>query len=261
MTDPQTFEAGRYAFLAAEEVPVPQVLAAVQRDAAETIVLEFLPTIGINFSAPHEVDALLHLTADINAISSSPGPLNESQGMPQDQFDAFVRAALNRLERDPYLSGSEVRVDAARWFRAYQSTHAQLQGMPRALTHNQLYFHQVGWSDRPPARRLVVFDLETLTLAPRFSDICGILQPLSHYAGRDPLALFSTYLEHLEQRSRRPLDFALALRELRQVRVCAAMESVDWLVRWVTETGAPDAREALAWTIGPIQQDLDHLGL
>jgi hypothetical protein len=100
-----------------------------------------------------------------------------------------VKAALTRVVLEPPRP-----VDADRWFQGYQIARDALASMPTALSHGELYFQQVGWSDRDGMRTLVMFDLATLAHRPRLSDIGNILPLLARESGERELTLFETYL-------------------------------------------------------------------
>jgi hypothetical protein len=219
-------EAEKYRYLATQGVPVPRLLAAIRKAGGEVILLEFLPTIGIDFRADAEVVELLHLAAQLNAVRDPPAYFNPSPGLPQDEFEALVLNVLTALAGEGALP---FPVDAPRWLSAYRGIQAACQEMPLALNHNQFFFQQVGWARRAGGRVLVVFDLETLALAPRFCDIAGLLKPLAAYSGRDPRALFKIYYDKLS--ALRPLEvgFDQALHELRLVEIMETFESLPWL--------------------------------
>jgi hypothetical protein len=258
VTNPAQFEAARYRYLAAQSLSLPCLLGAFHRSGAETICLEFLPQIGIDFRDANEVDSLLHLLAQLNSL---PGPgrlFDPLPGMPQDEFDAGVLAALDYLAQRLTLT---FQVDAPRWCAAYQKVRAARKFMPRGLNHNEFSFQQVGWVHRGADRELVLFDLETMSLAPRFSDIAGLLCPLAAYTGRDEVALFEVYLERLRQLQRVELPLADALRELRLTRACVEFESLPWYASELRQNGDPGVISGAPMRVACLHNDLMTLGL
>ena len=254
--DPDKAEAPKYRFIESRGVATPRLLAAYQKGAAEVVLLEFLPEIGIDFQSASEVDELLHLAAALNAIQDPPGLFDSQPGLPQAEFDASVREALVVLAQGRSLP----KIDASRWYAAYLVAQEASKSMPQAVNHNEFYFQQVGWAPRGPDRRLVLFDLETMALTPRFTDIGGILYPLSSYTGRDQAGLFQVYLDHLRRLGHFDLDFTEALRELKLLRVAASCYSLPWLVAESKDSTALDRHESLALTLACLQDDLTVLG-
>jgi hypothetical protein len=101
--DPAKAEAARYRFLEHQGVPVPRLLASVDTEPGEVIVLEFLPAIG---ARPQDADDLLRLVARVNAVEHPPADLfTPSAGLPVDVFDAKVATALELLADDPASAG------------------------------------------------------------------------------------------------------------------------------------------------------------
>lgn len=175
---PNKAEALKYQFLATQAIPTPQLIATIKSAGSETIILEFIPTIGIDFSSPGEVESLLDLAARINSVQNPPDIFISHPGLPEDEFSALVFATIKKLEYVPIQAGGENEVDARRWFAAYQTVEEVVQQLPQALNHNQFYFQQVGWVQRGSSRQMVVFDLETMYLSPRFTDIATVLYPM-----------------------------------------------------------------------------------
>jgi hypothetical protein len=138
--DATAWEAAQYRLLTSHGVPTPELLVALFRNQAEVLVLEFLPTIGVDFQASDQVRALLQLVARLNAVAAEADPPTPGRGVPHADFDARVKVALSKVMLDtPRL------VDADRWFAGYQRARDALGSMPRALSHGELYFQQVGW--------------------------------------------------------------------------------------------------------------------
>nr|WP_269091173.1 phosphotransferase [Actinopolymorpha cephalotaxi] len=227
-------EGARYEYLAGHGVPTPRLLAAPRGGAV--VVLEFLPTVGIE---PAEAGDLLSLIARVNAVDRPPLRLFEAgSGLPQARFDALVEAALCRLA-DDHRTTPPVEVD--RWMRAYRLAAGQVATCPTALNHGELGFQQVGWSGAGDARTLVVFDLETMAIRPRFTDIATVLGSLAALTGLSEPDLFAEYLGALREFTGQHLDEARAWAELRTVRVVVAFESLPWLAEVAGHPDVPDA--------------------
>ena len=256
ITDPAKAEAGQYAYLARHGVPTPRVLAAVRREAAEVIVLEFLPRIGVDFARAEELDALLRLIAHVNAAPASPALRPPSSGTDLAVFDQAVHAALAALVDAGAFALGRSTVEA---YAVYQRAQAACAALPEAVNHGEFYFQQVGWAPRRPAPELVVFDLETLALLPRFTDLADVLYPLAAYSGRAEAELLGRYLEHWHRLTGERLAWEAALRELRCVRVMRACQALPWLVGATQAPSArQDVREALRMTAAALRQDLAH---
>ncbi len=113
------------------------------------------------------------------------------------------------------------------------------------MNHNQFFFQQMGWIERGSRRELVVFDLETLSLRPRFVDSATVIGSLSQYTGRREVILYQRYLAHYQQLSGVLLNPKDAYIEMRWLRVVEMIESLPWLVDWVQNSSAPEAVESL----------------
>ena len=257
-TDPDKAEAQKYQVLASRGIPTPSLLAAIPKEGAEILLLEFLPTIGINFRSASEVNSMLHLAAQLNSIQEHPllFEWKPRKLTSHAAFDETVHAALTELSRDPRLSGM---IDVRRWFNVYKITQEAYRAMPRAINHSEFYFQQVGWAERESVRQLVLFDLETMSLLPRFTDIAGVLYPLARYTGRDQVEMFRVYLDRLQQLNRLEFRINEALRELRLVRVTTLCYSLPWLVRRAEN---PDALyDGPLMTVSCIREDFSALKL
>jgi hypothetical protein len=99
--DPKKAEARKYQFVASHGVPTPHLLAAIRRGGAEIILLEFLPTIGVDFRSTSEVNSMLHLVAQLNAIRNPPDLFNPPPRDPRPEF--------GRADRDVARSSSARR--------------------------------------------------------------------------------------------------------------------------------------------------------
>jgi hypothetical protein len=190
----------------------------------------------------------------LNAVQNPPSLFDAFPMLPQAEFDASVNAALDELTRRQLLHPS----DAPLWFTTYQTALEAAQAMPTALNHNQMYFQQVGWAERENGRELVLFDLETMIVCPRFTDIAGLLFSLAIVSGRSQQELFQVYVKHLEACTGQPLSIEQAWRELRLLRVRENCFNLPWLVE-AQEAGAADLFEQLELTLTCLRQDIAAL--
>ena len=221
-------EAQKYLSLASLDIPTPRLLAFFHKNNSEIILLEFLPKIGIDFQSADEVNSLLHLAAQLNSIQNPPEIFDQSGvGIPQDEFNERIRRALREIARDRTLL---ITVDIPRWFNAYQIARVSCKSMPRAVNHNEFSFQQVGWVQRAGKNQLVIFDLETMSLSTRFTDIAGILPRLAIYTGQSQIDLFKIYFEKLCDLNALELEIDNAFHEMRLVQVKDAFDSLPWLV-------------------------------
>jgi hypothetical protein len=254
--DSTAWEAAKYRFLSSQRIPTPELLAVISRNRAEVLVLEFLPTIGVDFHAPCQVHDLLELVARLNAVAAKADDPAPGHGMPRADFDARVKAALSRVLLEPPNP-----IDADRWFHGYQIARDALASMPRALSHGELYFQQVGWSDRDGTRTLVMFDLATLARRPRFTDIASILPLLARESEEQELKLFETYLETLRQFTGLRSSVGHAARELRLTRVAGACAALPWLMAAVEQGEGFDLRSELMLKTCCLHDDLIALDI
>ncbi|MBE0695805.1 MAG: hypothetical protein IH586_02675 [Anaerolineaceae bacterium] len=255
-SDPQKEEAQKYRFLSSQGVPTPHLLVALRKEKAEVIILEFLAQIGIDFHSASEVDSLLKLLAQVNALPQLVGLFPQIPGMAQADFDVLVHRALSELSH----AQTQPKIDAPSWFETYQAAQTAAQTMPLAVNHNEFYFQQTGWAQRGAGRKLVIFDLETMSLRPRFTDIANILYPLAKYSGRAQAALFKVYLDALLQSKNIIVDFDAALRELRLLRVVEICYSLPWLVDAAKQPESIDLQESLSMAVSCLRDDLSALG-
>ena len=226
--DPMKMEAQKYEALVSLGIPTPSLLRRIRRNSGEIIILEFLPKIGIDFQSNAEVYSLLHLIAQVNSIQDPPECFNPPSGeIPQMEFDERVRIALLDIVQDPSM---QAEVNIARWLDAYRSAQTTCTVMPMAVNHNEFYFQQVGWTSRDGIDQLVIFDLETMWLSPRFTDIAGILHPLAMYVGQRPFELFEIYFHRLCELSHPELGIDEAFHEMRLVHIRDTFCSLPWLV-------------------------------
>jgi hypothetical protein len=194
--DPKMWEAQKYRFLASHGIPTPNLIGIIQKGETEIIFLEFIPTIGIDFGSTWEVESVLHLAAQLNSLQNLPDFFKPVPGMPKAEFDELVRGVLARIAQDQALP---FKIEVSRWSEAFQTVQEACRKLPTALNHNQFFFQQMGWVQRDNTRQLVIFDLETMTIGPRFFDMSTIIDSLAFYSGREPLDLFRIYYDRLCQ--------------------------------------------------------------
>ena len=256
--DTRNREAQKYRVLASLGIPTPHLLADIYKNDSEIILLEFLPKIGIDFHSPDEVNSFLNLIAQVNSIRNPPNLFQPSPGIPQAEFDERVRSALIETARDQSWPFS---IDISRWFDAYQVAQAACETMPRAVNHNEFSFQQVGWAQRDGTTELVIFDLETMALSPRFSDVAGILNSLATYTGRDPVKLFKIYFDRLCELNPPALGMEEAFQEQCLLHIKDAFDSLPWHVEVAKK---PDLNQMLdnplPRAVNRLYQDLVALG-
>ena len=143
--------------------------------------------------------------------------------------------------------------------RAYRHAQAAAEAMPPAVNHGEFYFQQVGWAARGTSGQLVVFDLETLALRPRFTDIATVLYPLSIYTSQPQAALLEVYLARWRELTGQTVGPNEALAELRTLRVTELCNSLPWLVEAAQPPGAGEMRHTLALAAACLRDDLLEL--
>lgn len=251
-------ESARYRCLKSCGVPTPKIAGVIQKEAAEVLVLEFLPVIGIEFSSRSEVDSLLHLVAEVNAMKDSPDLfLPPPSPLQAGNFGLRVVEALDRLacERPVYS------ILPDRWMAAYEKSLVAAGRMPLALNHNEFSYQQVGWTEGSRTRRLVIFDLESMVITQRFTDIANIVYSLALYTGRDEYELFCVYLDHLGRLTGANLDPHQAFVELRWLRIKIMFESLPWLAGTLDHPDDLTLTTALALTMDSLRADLAAIDL
>ncbi len=189
-------EAEAYGLLARAGVRTPELLAVVDRAGSEVLVLEFLPKIGIDFQDVRQVEDLLRQVARLNSVATE--PCATSAGLVSGEFDQTVRDALTALAAEGAITGGV----ATHWFRAYEHAQRAVCLMPTALTHGELYFQQVGVTEDSPS--VVLFDLATLAVRARLTDVANIVKPLAERTARRSTRCFSATLLSLRQAEARP---------------------------------------------------------
>jgi hypothetical protein len=246
--DAASSEADRYPVLRSLGVPTPDLLTVALVDGRPVLVLEFLPVIGVDGAG---ADDLIDLVATINGVQGAPLPLFAPKpGMPTAEFEALVFEALTALERmSPLLPAGPVELT-----RSYRAASEELAQLPTALNHGELYFQQVG---RTSAGGLVVFDLETMAIRPRFVDIAAVLGGIARISQRPEREAFDHYLRALRART----GAAVAgdpWRDLLLTRAVSTLESLPWLVSGADD---PDLGFDADETAATLRADLTALGL
>jgi hypothetical protein len=256
--DQRNTEAQKYQALASFGIPTPRLLAVIYKEETEIIFLEFLPKIGIDFRSVDEVNNLLQLIAQVNSIQDPPDLFNLSPGIPQAEFDERVQAALAEITR---ARSWPITIDVPRWLQAYQVVQDACKSMPQAVNHNEFSFQQVGWAQRDGTSQLVVFDLETMGLSPRFADMAGILTRLAMYTERDQLELFGIYLDRFRELKGLKLGIDEAFHEMRLTRLTDAFNSLPWFVDIARSADLNQMLDdPLSTAIHSLQDDLVALG-
>lgn len=247
--EPARAEAARYAYLSSCGFPTPQLLYSAVRDGGEVVVLEFVPTVGVE---PTDVTELIQLIAQLNTLPAPPpGQFVLPAGMPGSEFAARVKAALESLAAHPAVL---VEVDPESWYAAYRRAVRAVAALPTALNHGELYLQQVGRSHG----RLVMFDLETMGLRPRFTDIATTLAGLAAYSGREERDLLARYLEAVRHLTGVAHDEDDVWNEVRLVRIVDAHQGLPWRI---DNAGNPDIAGMPADMALAMHDDLQALGL
>jgi hypothetical protein len=223
--DPIRREGGRHRALAGR-VPLPRLLAVVERDDAEVIVLEHLPQIGVGpghgsesgtRGSSTEVDFVLELSASLARVTDAdPDVFPEQPGMDQNDFEA----ALDKTLRG--LADSGFPVAPARWLQVYRTARCDLAGFPRALSHGEFALQQLG---RTAAGELVMFDLETCFERARFTDPATVLRSLSRLGGESERSLLGRWCSAAGLVG----DADRQWQEFLTTRVVVAVETLPWL--------------------------------
>lgn len=246
-----------YRLLAANDVPVPALLAEIPREDGDVVVVvELLELIGIDFDDSAEVTELLRLLARLNAIpdraphESPPSP----KGLPEVQFTAMVRDALDALRvMEPF---EDLGIVVPTWLGAYVATNRICATLPTALTHGEMYFQHVG---RRRGGDLVLFDLATVGVRPRLSDLCSIVSVLAEQLAVDERDVLGRYLDETAALGAPVPAVDVAYEELRLLRIHSAYQSLPWLVSAHTD---PDIGfEMLAHSVATLRRDLFELGV
>lgn len=241
-------EVQKYRYLATKRAPVAPMIGAVDSSDGEVLILDFLPRIG---TTPEESNQLLDLIARLNAIDvPAADPFRPGPGDPD--YGRQIQEALTvLLPRAVCEAGGPYR-----WFEAYQAASRLAADMSVALNHGELAFQQVGWT-APPASELVMFDLETMALLPRYVDIASVLAPLAARTGRSERELFDRYLRSFAQHAGGVPGRDTAWNSMLVVRIVRTFEALPWL--W-TMAGHPET-EPPDEAVARLRRDLISVGL
>ncbi len=228
LCEPQRPESLKYSYLQALGAPVPRLLFATGTDVGEVIGLEFLPTVGV---LPSQSGEVLDLVALINATAAPTSVFAASSGDPD--HPERVRDAL---------SGHLDRWESTDFFATYLEESDRFEEVPLALNHNELGFQQVG---RTAAGQLVMFDLETMSLAGQFTDIASVLHTLAGQTGRSEHILFREYLSRLELHGEMSLEPMAAWNQMLRTRIVRTFDSLPWLVDMAGDTRIEPVQSAM----------------
>lgn len=250
-------EADRHVQLAAAGVPLPRLLLTADAATGNQVLgFEFLDTIGIDFESSDEVRELLALVATLNAVDPAAlgGASTPPPGRPEAEFTAGVERALVTARSMSLLDWASMEVSD--WLEVYREAKGWAASMPRAVTHGEMYFQQVGRAGNGP---LVIFDLATVGVRPRFFDLCSLVRGLVRYAADDEAAVLAAYLDALTAASVTVPSVLDSLDELRRLRVLSCFQSLPWLARSLDnpELGL----DALEDKLSTLRGDLFDLGI
>ena len=250
-------EADRHAQLDAAGVPVSRLLFDVEAsDGDHVLGFEFLDTIGIDFDSSKEITELLTLMATLNAVPASAlgGSPNAPPGRPETEFTATVERALMTVQSTGLLRWAALEV--SEWLDLYENATRWATSMPAAVIHGEFYFQQVG---RAAGGSLVIFDLATVGVGPRFSDLCSLARGLGHHTDRDETEVLRIYLDALRAGGVATPTVVDGLDELRRLRVLHCFQSMPWLSgRHHDPELGPTALEQ---NVETLRSDLAHLGI
>ncbi len=242
-------EADAYRLLNRAGVRTPELLAVVDRAGVEVIVLEFLPKIGIDFGDRQQVEDLLRQTARLNSVAVAGS--RTSAGVMSVDFDRTVERAVGALAEQGLITDRE----AAHWWLRYQHAQRVVAQMPTALTHGELYFQQVGITERTGS--VALFDLATVGVRARLTDVASILKPLAERAGMSELTLFRRYLAELQAGD--GTAGSIEWTELQTLRVVTSLWSLPWRISSRHDAHIPGAMRDLTPLINTIRADIDAI--
>ena len=210
-------EAERYRFLTDHGIPVPHLAACVERDSEEVLGIQFLPSIGIG---PTDVDEILRSIAALNSLTDVPDVIgNTPPGLPQAQFEQLLRQALDEV------GTTHPKHVTTTWLTTYRRAVVLYQDLPTALTHGELAPQHFGTTENGS---LVMFDLATVGLRPRFADIANLFATLAHLADRDERSILGDYLTYLARGSSAAILDEQTWAELELTRFVQAVEALPW---------------------------------
>lgn len=248
-------EAEIAANLAAAGVPIPSLLFDVPRtDSTHVLGFEFLDTIGIDFASAAEVSELLAVIAALNACSPAAVGLSSDppHGRPEAEFTESVKSALVFVESVRLLEWAT----AAELMDIYARAKRWAAAMLTAVTHGEMYFQQVGRRRDGPLR---TFDVATVGVRPRFSDLCSLVSGIARECASDEIDVIANYLSQLMLAGAPAPSVPEGLRELRRLRVLSCCQSLPWLVRSLDNPHL--GLEAVADCVETMRRDLGDLGV
>jgi hypothetical protein len=248
-------EADISANLAAAGAPISSLLFDVPRtDSTHVLGFEFLDTVGIDFVVATEVTELLAAIAALNACSPAVLELSADPppGRPEAEFTERVKSALGFVESAGLLEWAT----AAQLMDIYAGATRWAAAMPTAVTHGEMYFQHVG---RRREGSLRMFDLATVGVRPRFTDLCNLVSGIARECGSDEIDVIVDYLAQLNLAGVAAPSLHEGLRELRRLRVLSCCQSLPWLVRSLNDPHL--GLEAVADKVETMRRDLDDLGV
>ena len=241
-------ERDRYDILRRAQVPIPELLAVVDRGGDDVVlVFEFLDRIGIDVRDPTDVTELLELIAHLSLVRPSSAEPPLPRGQVEAAFHLAVRDALRHIVDDRHVES---------WMAAYHRADAAAARMPQALSHGELYFQQVGRRERG---RLVVFDLATVGRRPRFWDVAGVVAPIASGLAEPEATTFDRYLDVLVALGATgpDADADEAFLEMRWLRALRSFQALPWVVG---SRDDPELGVDLDVHVGILERDLADLG-
>ena len=103
-----------------------------------------------------------------------------------------------------------------------------------------------------------MFDLATVGVRPRFSDLCSLVSGIARECASDEIDVIADYLVQLTLAGAAAPSVHEGLRELRRLRVLSCCQSLPWLVRSLDDPHL--GLEAVADKVETIRRDLGDLG-
>jgi hypothetical protein len=143
---------------------------------------------------------------------------------------------------------------AAELLDIYAGARRWAAAMPTAVTHGEMYFQHVG---RQREGSLRMFDLATVGVRPRFSDLCSLIRGIARECALDEIDVIAGYLAQLARAGAAAPSVEEGLRELRRLRVLSCFQSLPWLVRSLDDPHL--GLEAVADKVETMRRDLGDL--
>ena len=104
-----------------------------------------------------------------------------------------------------------------------------------------------------------IFDLATVGVRPRFSDLCSLVSGIARECALDEIDVIADYLAQLTLAGASAPGVHEGLRELRRLRVLNCCQSLPWLVRSLDDPHL--GLEAVADKVETMRRDLGGLGV